>query len=411
MKAIDKLILIPFVRLLVLTFCTVLFVLLLQFFLVYLDMLLGKGLALSVYGRLAYYVGILATKQAFPLAILLSSIMALGNLGERRELIALKSAGVSLPRIVLPLFYIALWGSVCVFASNSYLVPYAYLNTYNLLYDIDKKKPAIAIREGVFYDGIPGYSIKVDKKLRDQKTLQGIMIYDHTQRNGNVTLTTADSAKLYTTDNGDELVMELCNGHHYREVRSWVGGGTQPTSRLYHHRFATQTFRINLEALQLSQTDQALFTRICGTKNIQRLTADIVSMRTALQQKLSKGATRAAQQLERNIRKHVLARHKMLSWAVSCLIMCLLGASLGVIVGKGGIGIPLAIATSIITWHYLFEVLGDRWAQEGVVAVWLGAWLANGALLPFTAFFLRQAHRDNRLLDVDFAGTARKSKP
>jgi lipopolysaccharide export system permease protein len=388
MKVIDKLLLIHFVKYLVLTFCTALFVLLLQFFLVYLDVLLGKGLTLSTYGKLAYHVSILATKQAFPIAILLSSIMALGVLGERHELIALKSAGISLLRVVWPLCCLALLISACLFVSNSYFVPRAYLRTYNLLYDINKKKPAIAIREGIFYDGIPGYSIRIDKKLRDQETLQGIMIYDHTRRNGDVVLITADSGRIYTTDHETYLAIELYNGHYYMEVASPTQGAHSP-SRLHHSSFSTQTFRINLASLQLSETDPVLFSGVCGTKNIQQLTADIVAMRASLQQKPSQGATSAAQHLERNIRKHVLARHKMFTWAVSCFIMCLLGASIGIIVSKGGVGISLAITMAIVTWHYLFEVLGDRWAQEGVIAVWLGAWLANHALLPLIVCCLR----------------------
>ena len=157
------------------------------------DALIGKDLGWTVYAQLAFYVGILATKQAFPVAILLGSIMAMGNLGEHHELTALKSAGISLPRVLLPLFGFVFLLSVLVFFSNGYVVPRANLNALSLLSDLTKKKPSVAIKEGIFYDGIPGYSIKVRKKLEDENTLQGVMIYDHTQNRGNVSLSIAES--------------------------------------------------------------------------------------------------------------------------------------------------------------------------------------------------------------------------
>ena len=150
MKKIDKLVLGSFLGLFVLIVCAAFFILLMQFFLVYFNELIGKDLGLAIYAQLASYVGILATKQAFPVAILLASIMALGSLGEHYELVALKSAGISLPRILLPLCWVVSLMSVLVFLSNSYVVPRAYLDTFSLLYDLSKKKPSIAIKEGVF---------------------------------------------------------------------------------------------------------------------------------------------------------------------------------------------------------------------------------------------------------------------
>ncbi len=495
MKKIDKLVLSSFLGLFALTVCAAFFVLLMQFFLLNFDELIGKGLGLAIYAQLASYVGIWATKQAFPLAILLASIMALGNLGEHYELTALKSAGISLPRVLLPLFCFVLLLSVLVFFSNSYVVPRAYLDTFSLLHDLCKKKPSVAIKEGVFYDGIPGYSIKVRKKLDDQKTLQGIMIYDHTQDRGNVSLTMAESGRIYANQDETYLVIELFNGHNYVEEPPQANTATSNDEQVplfYRTSFKTQKLLLSLESFKLSRTKQELFTGSYRTKNTQQLAADVVAMKSAIQevrQSLSAEALclltppdntepaaatvqgnllelanilhlkvyaeqhhraktqseelRAAndfpkalstlykatdlahiygealkqaktfkgevarqvtetKRLEKEIRSHELARNKMMAWAASCIVVFLVGAPLGAIIKKGGLGIPLIIATGLIVWHYIFEMLGEKWANAEVIDTFSGAWLANWLLLPFGLFFLRQAYQDARLLEADF---------
>lgn len=495
MKKIDKLVFSSFLGLFLLTVCAAFFVLLMQFFLLNFDELIGKGLGLAIYAQLAYYVGILATKQAFPLAILLASIMALGNLGEHHELTALKSAGISLPRALLPLFCFVLLLSMLVFFSNSYVVPRAYLDTFSLLHDLCKKKPSIAIKEGMFYDGIPGYSIKVLKKLDDQKTLQGIMIYDHTHDRGNVSLTMAESGRIYTNQDETYLVIELFNGHNYVEEppqANTAASNDERVPRFYRSSFKTQKLLLSLESFKLSRTRQELFTGSYRTKNTKQLAADVVAMKNAIKEvrqslnaealclltppdnieptaaivqgnllkvvnilhlkayteqhhraKTQSEALRDAsdlpkalstlykatdlayiygealekaktfkgevarqaietKRLEKELKSHELARNKMMAWAASCIIVFLVGAPLGAIIKKGGLGVPLIIATGLIVWHYIFEMLGEKWTKEGIIDTFSGAWLANWLLLPFGLFFLRQAYQDRRFLEADF---------
>lgn len=493
MKKIDKLVLGSFLGLFVLIVCAAFFILLMQFFLVYFNELIGKDLGLAIYAQLASYVGILATKQAFPVAILLASIMALGSLGEHYELVALKSAGISLPRILLPLCCVVSLMSVLVFFSNSYVVPRAYLDTFSLLYDLSKKKPSIAIKEGIFYDGIPGYSIKVQKKLDDQKTLQGIMIYDHTQDKGNISLTTAESGKIYTINDEAYLVIELFNGHNYVEEPRSTNAATSHDMQVphfYRSSFHTQKLLLSLASFQLSRTQKEAFTSAYGTKNTQQLAADIAAMKGAMKnarrsldekgltplwctepttatiiqentlgaanilrlkthaEKLRSGKLQSedlpsttdlsttpstqyeaidfvhiysralenaqifrgellqqiaeTKRLEREIRKYELVRYKMMAWAVSCIVVFLVGAPLGAIIKKGGLGIPLLIATGLIVWHYIFEFLGEKWANEATIDALSGAWLANWLLLPFGVFFLRKACQDAHLFEADF---------
>jgi lipopolysaccharide export system permease protein len=495
MKKIDKLILSSFLGLFFLTTCVAFFVLLMQFFLLRFDVLIGKGLGLGIYTQLASYIGIVATKQAFPLAVLLSSIMALGNLGEYCELTALKSAGVSLPRVLWPLFCFVVLLSLLVFFSNSYIVPRANLDASSLLYDLTTKKPSVAIKEGVFYDGIPGYSIKVRRKMDDQVTLQGIMIYDHTQDGGPVSLTMAESGKIYTIHDEAYMVIELFNGHGYFDSPPQANTAEtheRKVPQFYRSNFESQKLLLSLESFKLARTQKDLFANHYKTKNTQQLAFDVVAMRNSIQQvtrylstaalnrltqldstALAEATTKQGdlpgitnilelqayakhyhldktqpeqptittdvptapstlysatdlsciyaealkqakifkrelalqvaetKRLEEEIRKHELERHKMMAWAVSCVVVFLVGAPLGAVIKKGGIGIPLIIATCLIIWHYIFEMLGEKWANEGLIDAFSGAWLANWLLLPFGLFFLRQAYRDARLPEAE----------
>ena len=494
MKKIDKLILSTFCGLFVLTFFVAFFVLLMQFLLFHFDDLIGKKLGWVIYAQLSSYIGMLATKQAFPLAILLASMMAMGNLGEHHELTALKSAGISLPRLLWPLFVLVLFFSVLAFFSNSYLVPRASFNIVSLLFDLSKKKPSITIKEGVFYDGIPGYSIKVRKKLDDQ-TLQDIMIYDHNQDRDNVPLTLAESGKLYTIQDEAYLVLELFNGHNYIEEPAQdntSGSNDLPIPQLYRNSFKAQKLVISLDSFKLARTQQEWLKNDCKTKNARQLAADVRAMqgeiqaaKHAVQAKalgelialgspettatvaapvdlpaaanilqfkayakqqhqdnpqeeeqsaadlptaplslykatdlahIYRGALKRARTLRsevarqiteqkslaKKIRTHELERHNMMAWAMTCMVVFLIGASLGAIIKKGGLGVPLLIATALIVWHYIFEMLGEKWAHAALIDPFIGAWLANGFLFPFGIFFLIQAYSDARLLEADF---------
>ncbi|MEM9416935.1 MAG: LptF/LptG family permease [Bacteroidota bacterium] len=481
MKQIDKLVINAFLRLFALIFCVGLFVLLMQFFLIYFRELIGKGLGWSIYAQLASYFTVIAIKQAFPLASLVASMMAMGGLGEHHELTALKSAGISLPRVLLPSFGVVFLFSILAFFSNSYVAPYAQSSAFDLLYDLPQKKPSLAIKEGAFYDGLPGYSIKIRKKLDDKKSLQGIMIYDHTQNRGNVSLTMAESGELYTIHDESYLVLELFDGHNYVEEpapASTPEGPERAVPPFYRSSFKAQKLIFDLDSFKMKRK-KGQFSHHRMAKNARQLAADVRVMKGAIQvaqQSLQAKALRdmatpksteaAAQvvlpaaanilqfkayveqsqdqsqtsnsspglykatdlahiygealeqarelrsevalqkgkqkRLEGEIRKYELERYQMMAWAVTCLVAFLIGAPLGAIIKKGGLGIPLLISTILIVGHYILEMLGEKWAIAGMIDTFSGAWLANGFLLPFGLFFLIQAYRDARLLEADF---------
>lgn len=492
MKKIDKLVLNTFLALFSLTFCVAFFVLLMQFFLLNSDMLLGKGLGWAIYIRLASYVGVSATQQAFPLAILLASLMTMGNLGEHLELTALKSAGISLSRVLRSLFLFVALLSVLTLVSNCYVVPRARLRIVSLLHDLGKKKPSVAIKEGVFYDGVPGYSIKVGKKLEDKSTLQGVMIYDHTKGKGNLSLTTAELGKMYTIHDEAYMVLELFDGHNYVEdpEHNSISDSHSPNaSRFYQSTFKTQKLVLSLDSFKLTITPKEQFAHYYRTKNIRQLSGDVRTIQRgiqtanhALQEKAfkhllyssskgmaamppasvvlpaqadilqfkvyderhrngslpkeaeespssasktppyettdlssiyNKALSRAVlfndrvvkhsvkqKKMLQELSRHKLEQHKMIAWAMACMVVLLVGAPLGAVVKKGGVGAPLIIAVGLIVWHYIFDMLGEKWANEGLIYPSLGAWMPNGLLLSLGILFLRQAYRDTRLFEI-----------
>ena len=484
MKQIDKLVISAFLRLFVLIFCVGLFVILMQLFLIHFSLLIGKGLGWSIYVQLASYFTVIAIKQAFPLASLVASIMAMGSLGEHHELTALKSAGISLPRILLPSFGVVFLFSILAFFSNSYVAPYAQSSSFDLLSDLHQKKPSLAIKEGAFYDGLPGYSIKVRKKLDDKKTLQDIMIYDHTQNKGNISLTMAESGELYTIHDEAYLVLELFNGRNYVEEpapASTPEHQERAVPPFYRSSFKAQKLIFDLDSFKLKRKKNQ-FTNYYRTKNARQLATDARNMKRAIQKAqqslqakalgdlAASDSTEAAAQvvlpavanilqlkayakqqnqdrannpnaavpsglykaadlahiydealeqarelrhevalrgdkqkrLEKYIREHELERYQMMAWAVTCLVAFLVGAPLGAIIKKGGLGVPILISTILIAGHHIFEMLGEKWAKAGMIGTLSGAWLANGFLLPFGIFFLIQAYRDARMLEADF---------
>jgi len=282
MKKLDKLIFKSFIGPFFLTFCVVVFIFLLQFLLRHFDDIIGKGLGADVYLKLLAYFSINMTPVSFPLAVLLSSLMTYGNLGEHSELTALKSAGISLTRTLVPMFVFAILLTIMAYLSNNYVVPKANLKAYSLLYDIKQKSPALNIKEGVFYDNIPGYQIKVNKKFGDGKSLKDIIIYNHTKRTGNSEITLADSGQMYTIYNDNYLVMELFDGHHYSEQEMTsnkkVGKNKARPASYSRNKFKHSKFIFSMASFDLKRTREELFAGNRLMKGVSKLSLDIDSM-------------------------------------------------------------------------------------------------------------------------------------
>jgi lipopolysaccharide export system permease protein len=455
MKKLDKLILKSFFGPFLLTFAVVVFILLMQMMLKYLDDIVGKGLGLEVIAELLFYFSLNLTPVALPLAILLSSLMTFGTLGEHHELTAIKTSGISLLRILRPVFIFSLFITVVAFFFNNKIVPKANLQGYSLMWDIRQKKPTLDLKEGTFYNGLPGHSIKVSKKFSDDQTLKGIMIYDHTSGRGNTAVILADSGKMYTAMNEQYLVLELFNGKTFVEDIS----NNQSNDGFGRQSFRQNTLMLNLSSFSMDRTNVELFAENKMMKNITQLKVITDSLqrqhsrelnyvpasikpfynhfRTELKEmpeevkrkprydslSLAEADARSINQATdyaRNIKSFTASSserlmvtirearnfeieiYKKYTQSFACLVMFLIGAPLGAIIKKGGLGMPVIISIIFFIILYILSILGEKWGREGLVPVAVGMWAANAILLPVGLFFLYQARNDSSLLEGDF---------
>lgn len=287
MKKIDKLVFGAFLGPFLMTFLVVVFILLMQHMLKYFDDIIGKGLGWDVIGQLLFYFAIFMTPVALPLAVLLSSLIAFGNLGEHFELTAIKSAGISLVRALVPIFIFVIFLTGAAFYVNNNLVPKAALEAYSLLYDIKQKKPALDLREGAFYNGIDNISIKVNKKFPDGITIKDVVVYDHRKSEGNREVTVADSGKMYTILNEQYLKFELFNGYNYaqtsaqREVEATRSRAKVSGSESFSRRkFSKSQIVFDLSSFNIVRTEKKWFQGNRIMRNLNELSSDMDSITT-----------------------------------------------------------------------------------------------------------------------------------
>jgi lipopolysaccharide export system permease protein len=461
MKKLDKLILKSFIGPFILTFAVVVFILLTQTMIKYFDEFVGKGLDFSVFAELLFYFSLNTTPVALPLAVLLSSLITFGNLGEHSELTAVKSSGISLVRVLVPIFIFTIGITFVAFWFNNTIVPKANLNAYSLLWDIRQKKPSLDIKEGVFYNGLTGYSIKASRKVKqtDGEVLLDVMIYDHTGSNGNTRVILADTCRMYTINNERYLVFELFNGSSYAEYVPDARRSRR--DEFQRDKFEHSKMIFNLASFDLSRTKKELFAGNRLMKNVAELRQATDSMHTeygriqknalvsseqyyyyrykkpvdtlqtlqgawidSLQVKeytlaerqdiLGRAANQArnvksfvqstAQQgavTLKEARVYEVEKYNKYAQSVACLVMFLIGAPLGSIIKKGGLGMPVLVSIIFFIIFYVMSLLGQKWAKEGLVIVPYGVWAADFILFWIGMFFLRQARSDSRLFDVD----------
>ncbi len=290
MNKLSKLLVKSFLGPFAATFFVVLFMLLMQFLWKYIDDLVGKGLEWYVIAELLFYATATLVPLALPLAILVSSIMTLGNLAEHYEIVAAKSAGISLQRLLKPMFFMAIFISMMAFFFSNYMLPYTNLKMGSLLYDVRQQKPAFYINEGLFYNGIDGYSIKVGSKDKDNSTLSNIMIYDHSSMNGNTKVVVAKKGFMRMSDDEKFLLVDLEDGYAYDEQAG--KNNLQPTKsqQLLRTKFKTYGFRFDLSSFKLSRTNEDLFKDNFQMLNLVQLENSIDSFDVELSKRIDESA-------------------------------------------------------------------------------------------------------------------------
>lgn len=467
MKTIHKLILKAYLGPMFMTFFIVLFVLMMNFVWRYIDELVGKGLDAGIIIELIMYATANMIPMGLPLAILLATIMTMGNLGENYELLAMKSAGMSLPKIMKPLTVVVGIISIGSFFVVNNLVPYANKKMLSIIYDIRQQNQALEFQDGLFFNGIDNMSIRVEKQDPETKLLRGVLIYDNRAYNGNMTTTIADSGYIRLTDDKRYLLVTLYNGETYEQTRNsqWY-----TASKLRHHKFDRQEGKIPMSGFDFERTDENLFSNNSQTKNINELQHAIDSLdqmvgnitTTAYNPllreqifekdpdavappdsvKIDRSAKRTsvgimdsvnkadvrmrnkiwtrARQSAKNSRnmfsfdestsKEALNQlyrsknewHRKLALPVSIMIFFLVGAPLGAIIRKGGLGMPIVISVIFFVIYYIISISGEKLAKEGTWDSLLGMWISSIVLAPIAVYLTYKATNDSALLDIDW---------
>lgn len=458
-KKVHKLIIGSFIGPFILTFFIALFILLMQFLFKYIDDLVGKGLEWYVVLQLLMYASSTLVPMALPLAILLSSIMTFGNLGEHYELVALKSSGISLRRIMMPLITIVFLISIGAFFFSNIVMPYANLKMGALMWDVRNQKPSLAIKPGEFYNGIDGYSIRVAEKGEDGSTLKNIVIYNHTANNGNMNVLLADSGKMLKSENDRYLVIMLYNGISYEETGS--PGTLNNRKQLTRVKFHEHEVKFDLSTFQLNRTDENLFKDHYTMLNLKqlkfyedslserlvrdkaffhqnyalytnmnksfRLDSSVTSVKRTLDTNIIKNfkqsdrtmiisrafstirnvasytetAKKDQDAMSEKIRRHMIESHRKFTLPFACMILFFIGAPLGAIIRKGGLGMPIVISIFFFIFFHILSITGEKMARQDVVPVWQGMWMASLILTPIGIFITRKASLDSTLLDLD----------
>lgn len=462
-KKLDIFILKSFLLLFAGTFFICLFIFMMQFLWRYVDELVGKGLEMSVLAQFFYYSALTLIPASLPLAILLASLITFGNFGERYELLAMKAAGISLLEIMRPLIVFVVFLCCISFYFQNVVGPYAQVKLYTLLYSMKQKNPELDIPEGVFYDELDKYNLYVKKKDRKTGMLYDVMIYDFSNGYDKSRIFVADSGKLQTTADQKHLYIYLYSGESFENLESQdTKSGNVPYRRETFREKQTllefdTEFNMIDEGFMNSQSNsknmamlthsidsmrhqndsigrtyykdskQGVFQPPLGlskedTVRIEQASVkdfDIDSLfnRAPLAQKqkiIAAAAGRVESQqgdwnykkftvndTDRNIRRHRTEWHRKISMSLSCLIFFFIGAPLGAIIRKGGIGMPVVVSVIIFIFYYVIDNMGYKMARDGKWVMFAGMWLSTAILAPLGAFLTYKSNKDSVVLNAD----------
>ncbi|MDE7068975.1 MAG: LptF/LptG family permease [Alistipes sp.] len=467
MKTIHKFVLKSYLGPMILTFFIVMFVLLMNFLWRYIDELVGKGIDMGTIVELLCYAMANMISLGLPLATLLAAIMTMGNLGENYELLAMKSAGMSLPQILKPL--IVLTGIIAVgsfFVVNN-LVPYSNRKMQSLIFDIKQMKQTIEFQDGLFFNGIDDMSIRVGHQDPQTGLLTDVLIYSNPKnKGGDMTTTLADSGYIRLSDDKRFLEVILFEGERYDQTRN--ANAWYNKSALDRYVFSLQQANLPMKGFDMQRTDASLFNN-SQTQNIRELQQQI----DTLERQVSSATTRSYDPL---LKERIFARdttvvvasdslsevrrgfpalkaldslealdlrtrsriwnqavtaarnsrsmfsfdesqakdalnqlyrskvewHRKISLPVSIMIFFLIGAPLGAIIRKGGLGMPIVISVIFFVIYYIISLSGEKMAKEGTWEALYGMWLSPFILAPIAVYLTYKATNDSSLLDMDW---------
>ena len=463
-KKLHILIIKQFALLFVGAFFICLFVLMMQFVWQYIDDLIGKGLTLDILAQLFWYMALMMVPQALPLAILLSSLIAFGNLGETSELTAIKAAGVSLMQTLRPLIFIVILITCGSFYFQNNIGPYSNKKVGQLMISMKQKSPELEIPEGIFYDGIPQCNIYVQKKDLKTGMLYGVMIYKMTDSYEDAAIILADSGMLQSTAEKKHLLLSLYSGEWFENMRSSDFGGSAyiPYRR---ETFWSKKILLDFDG-DFNLADANVFGQNAKAKSLNQIKEDIDSLnytydsighayyadakRFAFEvgnigkadslraindiktkaynfdtiyarqsidkrrQAVNGALARVNQQTtdldfksmltsdgDRYLRLHKIEAINKFVLAFSCIIFFFIGAPLGAIIRKGGLGVPIIVSVIVFIIFFILDNMGYRMARGGMWAIWFGKGLATAVLAPTAVFITYKANNDSAVFNLD----------
>jgi lipopolysaccharide export system permease protein len=401
--------------------------------------------------------------MALPLAILLSSLMTFGNLAEHYELVAFKSAGISLRKVMMPLILVACLTSMAAFMFSNNILPWAKLKMGSMLYDIRNKKPAIDIRPGFFYYGIQNYVVRAQSKSEDGKSLYNLMLYDHTKHDGNTKIILAKEAQIISDQSKGYLTMTLFDGYSYDEAASNNKDNQKEAYPLTRSNFKEYAIRFDISPFKIERTDEGLFKDNYQMLNMGQLLKNSDSLEQKLQDRYQEMANNlrnnfaylnphrqemkpkfvpkekvlnsnillnfpfkdrekileAASSLARSnmtyiesnkddfdgriklINKHYIELHRKFTLSFACLVLFFIGAPLGAIIKKGGLGLPIVVSTIIFIFFHIISISMEKTVKEGGADPIWGMWTPTLIFLPIGIFLTIKATTDSALFDID----------
>lgn len=470
MKRLHRFIIKSFLGPFFMTFFISVFILLMQFLWRYIDDLVGKGLDWKIVTELLLYASCGLVPLAFPLAMLLASIMTFGNMGENYELVAMKASGISLFRIMRPLMAVTLVLTAIAFYFSNSILPKTNLEFHSLLYSVKQQKPEMIIKEGVFSNDMDNYSIKVERKGRDNNMLYDVMIYNHSQNDGNVNVTIADSGKMEITEDKMFMSVTLYSGQSYWDEKE------KRTSREKRYPFRRESFskeviNISMLGFAFNRTDEELFKSGPRAMNVGQLKTHgdslfndykvrlwrfvtsmsyqsdlsrqvvwlampydsmkvnpnlkpdtivdidktIASLTTFEKEEIYQKAIAnvrgnsqiITQQMGEiyNRKKYVntfpMEWHRKFTLSIACLIFFFIGAPLGAIIRKGGLGMPVVVSILMFIAYYILMITGEKFAREDAWSMTTGMWFASLVFMPLGIWLTYKAATDSGIMSLE----------
>lgn len=444
------------------TFFICLFIFMMQFMWRYVDELIGKGLTLDVLAHFFYYAGLTLIPMSLPLAILLASLITFGNLGERFELLSMKAAGIPLIRILQPIIIFNILLCIGSFYFQNVTGAEAQKKFYTLIYSMKQKSPELEIPEGIFYSEIPGYNIFVEKKGKENGMLYGVMIYSTTDGYEDAQIVLADSAELKTTADEKHLMLTMYAGERFRNMQAQGNMMARANVPYMRETFIQETDLIPFDN-NFNMMDANVFSGSAQTKNLREIETGLDSLahksdsigrslfaylqNTTYRRKVniaSQDSAKIARQtlnfdtlysqltvsqqqsilrnamqkstvatneyefrgliskdIDQSTRTHWVEWHKKFTLSLACLFFFFIGAPLGAIIRKGGLGVPVVISVTIFIFYYIINVSGEKMAKSGEWVPWFGEWLSSMVLCPIGIFLTYKANKDSAVFNIE----------